>query len=124
MKKKDFGRVTSVHFQEIPSFGCDSFMNFYLKNGIHLIIESKRRTHRMYISSNFKTNLFQFSLMYDTRFSNFDVLAFHIFRYIKEKCSFTSLPNIVLWKLLRLSNDIIYSITKFIRLVRAYDKLR
>lgn len=118
---KFFDTIEKINFQEIPSIAYDDSMNFSLKNGIHVVINHANRHHKMFIPDDFKTNLYQFYL--DSKyFSKFDILAFHIFRYLKERCHLPEYNHRVLWKLLRQSNSFIYAIVKFYLLLKYFYK--
>lgn len=112
--------ITDIHYQEIPSTFIDANNNFLVSYGLHVIIERTETDYprKFYLSSSYLTSLDKFKL--DEQFSRYDILAFHIYRYIKERCNFSISCTHVLWVLLCRSNSFIKAIKKFFKLIIRY----
>ena len=123
VKSKD---VREIHYQEIPSFRTNDNGEFYVSRGIHVVICYQRDNYRkLFISEQFKTNFKDYNLK-PSMFSVYDMLAFHVFRYVKERCNFSTYKQELqmLWTLLKYSNGFRQTLKKFtILLFNYYDKI-
>lgn len=116
--------VEKVHFTEIPSIFTNDAGEFWLKHGLHVWISYSSRVHKIYISEKYKTNMKALGFT-PIKYSTHDLLAFHVFRYVKEECSFTCHSWQILWKLLRYSNSFGKTVKKYINMLsKYYDSLK
>lgn len=115
--------IRKVHYREIPSVKYDIYSNLTLKNGLHVtLINNKNQSHRFYLPESFKTNISLYGLS-KSSYSQYDLIAFHIFRYAQVQLSFTHSQWKILWRLLLYSNSFIIAIVKTIKLIKAYKRV-
>ena len=122
MKTDKLSNLKSVSYHEIPPIRIvDGVLN--IAYGLHVILYYKcgkeLRFHKVFISASYETDLTKYSI--DPQMNKYDLLAFHIFRYIKERCSFSSKEWKVLWKVLRRSNSLVQSIKLFCYFLKKYS---
>lgn len=122
MKKKI--DIKDVHYQEIPSIMTNDDGELYVAHGLHVVMKYANKKadpnyHKLYISNSFITNYKAYDLSPNV-FTVYDMLAFHVFRYLKERCYFCDKEWQVLWRLLRKSNSLRKTIKKFISLMKRY----
>lgn len=122
MKTDKLSSLKSISYHEIPSIRIiDGVLN--VAYGLHVILTYKLgkelHFHKIFVSASYETDLTKYSI--DTQMSKYDLLAFHIFRYIKERCSFSSKEWKVLWKILRRSNSFVKSIKLFCYFLKRYS---
>lgn len=122
IKMNKFSKVLNVHFQEIPSFHTNDDGEFYLAHGLHVVITYGKNKHfQFFISSEYKT-MYQDYKLSPVVYSVYDMLAFHVYRYMRERCYFNGTKWKVLYYLLRQSNGRILALKKFIDMLVKFNR--
>ena len=112
-------KLVKVNYQEIPSFCTNDDGEFYVSKGVHVIFTYSTKKHKIFIPETYKTMYIEYELFAKT-YSVYDLLAFHIYRFLHTNCLFKCPRKSILWYLLRQSNSLITSIRKFIFLLYVY----
>lgn len=114
-----FKHIRKIHFAEIPSIKIEND-NLFLANGLHIILtNNKKEEHKVYLPSNFTTNIIKYKLYNNGQFTKRDKLAFHIYRFLMTT-SFTDCQIKVLYILLRYSNNVFKTIEKLVLFLISY----
>jgi hypothetical protein len=114
--------IKKINYQEIPSVMTNDDGEFYISRGLHVILHyDNDRARKLFISDSYRTNIKDYSIS-TVIYSNHDLIAFHVYRYLQERCNFSEQNWRVLWKLLRYSNSFINCIKKFYDLLKKFSQ--